>query len=413
MRNRQLIGIGSLLLFLLTTSFVVAQETNTYNGSFQLGKYVGIANYEYNLVDQDTVLNGNFEFQRTNPKALLEKKDISFSIKGQFENKLPQGYWSFRFNEFQTSRTSKVQDNKYVLNVNGEQQIAFGNLKNGYPDGEWIVKNQRIKDSEVEHVHFNSVIEFSEGIPQRSFRIEDNQQELVGRFLRNGLAHDKWTLFSDTELEEVESWYFSDGILQRIELRKRSRVEQISVDNAASGETEIMNLGKKYLQILKLKLPIDKERAIDRSGIAYLLNENYLHYQRIDTIISALGKGVFEPKFKVNVPYYRLSDKEEKLIDTLVSYYQRSQKISDFLLNDTQLNIRKLSDKDVESLEDNVEAITKEILAPLKSLTVYANDQLLKYIQRDQLIDKFWANGESDVKGFERFGVVTGKGQRV
>lgn len=409
MGYKQLIITCSTALFLLATSTVSAQETKSYNGFFQLGEYRGEASFNYRVINKDTLYDGDFKFQRTNPKDLLERKDISFSINGQFENQYPVGYWNFRFNKFKTSKQSSFQDNKYVLNVDGEQQIAFGNFKNGNPNGEWIIKNQRIKNSEVDDISFNSIIKFDQGVPQQSFTIEDKKQELVGRFLRNGLAHDKWILFSDDTLEEVESWNFDDGILKNIEIQRRSGSKQFNFEPISPGKKEVVNLGDRYFKILKLQLSAEDEKTITKSGIAQLLHKNYRHYKRIDSILSQLSGVKFNPAFKVIVPNYALSKQEEILRDSIVFYYQKSRKISDFLRNDTQLNIRKLSDKEVQSLGNTLEHITDRILLPLGKLSDYAEEGLLKHIQRDKLIPKFWKEEAKEFKEYNNYGIVCNK----
>ena len=409
MGNRRLIikcGLGLLLLF---NSTLLAQEIKNYNGFFQLGKYKGEASYTYMVVNNDTILDGDFEFQRTNPKALLEKKDVSFFIKGQFKNNYPSEYWAFRFNTFKTSTKSSFEDNKYVLNVDGEQQVAFGNFKEGYPDGEWIIKNQRIKNSEVENVSFNSTIKFSKGVPQQSFRIEDKQQELVGRFLRNGLAHDKWILFSDNQLEEAEAWFFNEGILQNIEVQKRNGSHQVVLDMDTSAETKMIALGEQYFKILQLLLPAKEERVISRSDIAVLLKKNDRYYRRIDSILSGLSSVRFTPEFKVSVPYYPLNDTQRKMIDSTVFYYQKAKKISDFLSNDTQLNIRKLSDKEVQSLGNVLERINERILEPLGELSDYAERDLLQHVKREKLVQRFWKDGKEEFNDYKAYGVVIDK----
>ncbi|SHI79830.1 hypothetical protein [Aquimarina spongiae] len=380
-----------------------AQDVRTFKGELELQKYKGEASYSYLLKDTDTILNGPFTFNRSNLKALLEKEDVSFSIQGQFTNNYPEGNWSFRFNEFQSSDNNAVEDYRYVVNVDGNQRVASGNLLQGRPDGTWTIKVQQIKDSEVRQVDFNSVITFEKGVPQQSFRIEDQQQELVGRFLRNGLAHDKWTLFSDRELDEIESWYFDEGVLQTIEANSRNGSRSIPVFKDLNTRTEVISLGEKYMKILEFLLSDSDARKVREGGITYLLTTNEGHYQNIDDILSALGSSSFSPEFKVVVPFYPLASNEKEAIDTTVAYYQKSRSISDFLLNDSQLNIRKLSDQDVRSLEDEVAAITENILQPLQRVDEYHKDDILTHIEKDKIIANLWENGISQLQDFEKY----------
>ncbi|RZS92264.1 hypothetical protein [Aquimarina brevivitae] len=405
MEFRQLIKIVVLGLLLIAKTALLAQEKKQYQGYFQIGDYIGLANYEYILANKDTLFDGQFEFQRTNPKALLEKQDISFSIEGQFSRKYPDGYWSFRFNEFKTNRKSSFKDNTYVLNVDGEQFVAFGTFTNGKLDGEWTVKNQRIENSEVENVSFNSVIKFNEGFPQQSFRIEAKELALVGRCLRNGLAHDKWTLYSDNTLGDIESWYFNEGELQLIERLKGRAIKRAAPQSAEGATTETITLSEKYFKIIKLQLPLEDVEISAASGITALLAKNEKYYQRVDTVLSLLSPANFESRFKVKVSYYPSTAMEDKLKDSLVLYYQRSKKISDFLLSDTQLAIRKLSDKKVASLVNDLERIDERILAPLGQISDYAEENLLNYISNEHLIPRFWKKGKDEFRSYDNYGI--------
>ncbi len=380
-----------------------AQDVRTFKGELELQKYKGEASYSYLLKDADTILNGPFTFNRSNLKALLEKEDVSFSIQGQFTNNYPEGNWSFRFNEFQSSDNNAVEDYRYVVNVDGNQRVASGSLLQGRPDGTWTIKVQQIKDSEVRQVDFNSVITFEKGVPQQSFRIEDQQEELVGRFLRNGLAHDKWTLFSDRELDEIESWYFDEGVLQTIEVNSRNGSRSILVFKGLNTRTEVISLGEKYMKILEFLLSDSDARKVREGGITYLLTTNEGHYQNIDDILSALGSSSFSPEFKVVVPFYPLASNEKEAIDATVAYYQKSRSISDFLLNDSQLNIRKLSDQDVRSLEDEVAEISESILQPLQQVNEYHKDEILTHIEKDKILTNLWENGIAQLQNFEKY----------
>lgn len=394
-----------LAICMLIPYISMAQKVETYKGTLAIGKYSGQSIYTYKVVGNDTILHGDFNYQTTNPRALLEEKDVSFDIKGEFKNNIPVGSWNFRFNEFQSSKKSKVKDNTYILSVNGKQRVAFGNFNAGNPDGEWTLKIQQIKNSEVETVDFTSVIEFKDGIPQRNFKIRDEYQELVGRFLRNGFAHDRWTLFSDNALEEIESWNFSEGILQTIEINNGGSSKKIEIHTDVLEKTEEITLDEKYLKILALIVSEEDKHIITKGGIADLLRRNYKYYSQIDTIVSALSTTSFRPKFKTKVPYYPLLASEKKVLAEIANYYQKSKEISDFLLSDTQLNIKKLLDKDVRALEDTVEAITENILAPLAKMKAGIDDALIPYVQREQLINTFWGAYNFSITGFEEYGI--------
>lgn len=377
---------------------LTAQEKQLYSGPFQVGNYKGEATYHYTVKDADTIFDGSFQLQSSNLEALLQKEDISFSIKGNFENNYPTGYWTFRFNEFQSDSTSSLEAYQYVVNVNGTQRVASGAFKKGKPDGKWTCAVQHIKNSQIDNITFQSSIEYDNGVPQQSFTVKNERQELVGRFLRNGLAHDEWTLYSDNEVDAVESWRFNEGLLQSILMKTNGDLESTDIYTQYKGETKTIALDNSYLDILKIKLPIDNPSELAKSGIIRLLTENDQYYKTINGILSNLGTTSFSPQFKVRVPYFPLERSELTSLDTIVAITKKSQTISNTLLEDTQLSILKLSDKNVRSIEESLEAVSEEILDPLGEMVRHYKNGILPFIPRNELLLKIWVNGIPDIQ---------------
>jgi len=253
---------------------------------------------------------------------------MSFSIKGDFSNDIPVGSWQLQFNEFQSNSNSTVKDNQYIVDVSGMQHIASGVLKDGNPDGTWTLLKQRIKNSKTDKTTFKSVIDFKEGVPQRNFTIENEQQKLVGRFLRNGQ------------------------------------------------------------ELKKLK----------KSDMLTLLVQNDRYYSTINNVFSNLRPASFMAKFNVKVSYYPFESKESKQFKSIASAYTKSREISNSLINNTQLTILKLADKNVRSLADEVDTITEKVLDPLKPVMNYQKEEILIYTDRNALFSKIWPNGIPDTQ---------------
>ncbi|WP_343486288.1 hypothetical protein [Allomuricauda sp. d1] len=377
----------------LTSTLLLSQNNLTYEGELKVGNYVGNANYHYKIVDGDTLLHGPFEMQRSNLGALLEEEDVTFLFSGGFQDNYPEGRWRFEFGEFRSDRQTEVVGYQYKVNISGSQELAQGNIEKGKPDGEWIYTINQIEDSEVAETQFQSTIEFDNGVPQKSFRIEKGDSTLVGRFLRNGLAHDEWTLFSDTAIEALERWHFENGRLQRIEVQRDGQKELIDVYVGAIQNGQTINLDEHYIQILKIHA--EKGAAFDvfAGGMNQLLAENAKYYQKIDDILSELGESEFLPKFKVKVPYFPLDSLEIAQLDSIKVQTEKSSAISSALLEDTQLNILKLSDEQASFLYNAVEEISRRFLKPLNSLVRYQENDIVAYVSRNALITHLWPKG--------------------
>ena len=221
------------LFFLLVLPLsTYGQELKTYEGPLQVGPYQGKAVYQYSIIDLDTVFNGDFQLRKSNLETLMEQKDSSFGFTGYFDKGVANGPWEFQFGEFNTNNQSQVVDNEYRVLISGVQEIGTGDLAQGKPDGTWTYTINQIKDSQIEKTLFKSTISFDEGVPQQNFQIENDTSVLVGRLLRDGLAHDEWSFYGTETVDDMENWFFDDGLLRSVQMES----DEISIFNADPSE---------------------------------------------------------------------------------------------------------------------------------------------------------------------------------
>uniref|UniRef100_UPI003306269A hypothetical protein n=1 Tax=uncultured Croceitalea sp. TaxID=1798908 RepID=UPI003306269A len=370
-----------------------AQENLRYKGELIVGKYQGNADYGYKIIDGDTLLNGSFRLKKANLDSLLKKQDYSFDFSGSFFNNFPNGAWSFRFGEFQSNNKSQVIDYQYRVAVSGVQEEARGLILKGKPDGNWTFEVSKIEDSKVAQTLFKSNITFDNGIPQKNFIIENDSITLAGRFLRNGLAHDEWSLYESFGLSASENWLFSNGVLNQIETELDGVVTITPIYGKYSGDTKILNLDKKYIQAIALYQLINDDAGVKAGGeMQRLLEENAAYYKKIDAILSELGESSFLPEFKVKVPYFPLTDDENQLLNRIKTNYKTSEEISTSFLEDTQLNILKLSNQDAAFNYEVIKKITEDFLNPVSKLLAYQNQEIVEFAPRNQLISGLWTS---------------------
>tara|TARA_R110002049_G_scaffold47596_5_gene137397 strand:- start:9285 stop:11192 length:1908 start_codon:yes stop_codon:yes gene_type:complete len=368
-------------------------EIQQFEGSLQLGEFIGEAKYEYKIAEGDTLRDGAFQMNRSNLQALLDEEDSSFSFTGAFKDNVPEGFWRFQFGEFQSDSKTQVVDIQYQVKVSGRQEVASGVIKDGKPHGKWTYTIDQIKDSEVEKLLFKSTIDFEEGIPQRSFRIENDSSTLVGRFLRNGLAHDEWSLFVNTDLGDTENWIFNDGILQVIEQQKNGLRNTIRVFDDTPKTTKTINLDSRYIKALQLQRSISDGVELFDKGIPRLLGENVKYYQKLDAILTELGESSFLPEFKVKVPYFPLDSLEINILDSIQTRLKKLREISSSFLNDSHLNILKLSDPDIQYHYEVVRKISETYLNPLERMLAYRESDIVEFATREKLIHNLWPEG--------------------
>ncbi len=362
-------AIWSFLLFSLVSVLSFGQGRNSFSGNYTLGPYEGKATYSYNVIGIDTILDGPFKMERSNLEALLKRNDSSFLFSGNFKEGQPDGPWLFQFGEFYTDSTTQVSGFQYKVNVNGTLREAKGSFNAGNPNGKWRFAKKKIKDSQIQDTLFFSEVTFLDGVPQQSFVIENPHGELVGRFLRNGVAHDTWSLFSN-EAENSENWYFTDGRLEKIEKYNEGGRTTTNVFGTPFKTSETINLDKGFGSLVSIYAQSKTLEKIDNTtGINALLVQNSAQYKKIDTILSELGSSEFLVGFKVKVPYFPLDTISSKHLDSTVKMVKRSKEMADGFLENTRLNLIRRSDEEAKNLYHTLVALDTILLKPLLSLT--------------------------------------------
>ncbi|SDQ74983.1 hypothetical protein [Flagellimonas zhangzhouensis] len=380
------------LLFAFTLfTMSYGQERKLYEGPLKVGPYFGKAVYQYTLVDLDTIFDGDFQLQKSNLETLMEKEDASFLFEGFFDGGIANGPWEFQFGEYKTNSQSQVVDYEYRVLVSGVQEIGSGMLSEGKPDGTWTYTINKIKDSEIDQVEFKSSISFDEGVPQQNFQIENDSSVLVGRLLRDGLAHDEWSFYGTENVEDIENWFFEDGLLRRIQIKSDRVSKEISIfDPNDAAQLETIPLNADYLTLLEALLN-DVE---GKSHVSQLLKQNQGYYQKMSEVIQALGSPSFEVNMQVKVPYYPLDSVQKQILEQIVSDYKVSHKLSQNILKNSHLNIVKRTDPEAFFYYNVSQKISDEFLSPLGELVNYVEHDVVQYQQVSDIINSFWPNGK-------------------
>ncbi|MEL6483933.1 MAG: hypothetical protein AAFP96_03700, partial [Bacteroidota bacterium] len=380
-----------LFLFFLGTTF---GQTQLFSGDLTAGGYSGTAEYPFVIVDGDSIPDGSFLMYKSNVNALLQEKDSFFSFSGAFDKGYPTGFWKFQFGEFSSNQASQVVGYQYRINVSGVQHDAFGNLAQGKPDGDWTYKIAEVDNSEVSEVLFSSQISYDKGVPQKSFQIENDSSSLVGRFLRNGFAHDVWVVYSDTESDPAENWFFTNGLLEKIEKTTESGKQTYPVFGSTLQQNTEIVLDQRYLKVLEWYLSA-QDSDINPQGMAMyqLLEQNAAQYASIDRFFNDLGQSAFMPRFKVKVPYYPLDSVETTQLQEAKKSFAEASAISNSLLDNPQLDLLIRSNPEAQYYYSVVEKLQQDFISPLASFLTFEQLQILTFLPKDELYGQIWPNG--------------------
>ncbi|MDF0718245.1 hypothetical protein PY092_18935 [Muricauda sp. 334s03] len=379
------------LFFLLVPQLTTfGQELKTYEGPLQVGPYQGKAVYQYSIIDLDTVFNGDFQLRKSNLETLMEKKDSSFGFTGFFDQGVANGPWEFQFGEFNTNNQSQVVDNEYRVLVSGVQEIGNGDLSKGKPDGTWTYTINQIKDSQIEKTLFKSTVSFDEGVPQQNFQIENGTSVLVGRLLRNGMAHDEWSFYGTETVDDIENWFFDDGLLRSVQMKSNGVSKEISIFNTSFPNYQTIDLDAGFIALLESVL--DSENG--KSHVANLLEQHLDYYQKMNGVLGHLGNSAFSANMKVRVPHYPLDSLQNKTLAQIASDYKVAADLSNAILGNSHLNIVKRTDPEALFYYNVTEKINKEFLNPLETLVSHINLDIVQHQPIPELLNRLWPNGK-------------------
>jgi len=378
--------------FLCFILFCSAQEQNVYDGAYSIGDYVGNAKFEYKLQNEDTLFNGTFEFDNTLEKeaGLTEKPII---ITGYFKNNRPDGKWSFEFGNFSRSDEKKLVNYQYVIEINGIQKKIDFNLNEGKPSGKWSINIDSLKNSKVTKTLFKSVFDYKNGIPQKSFRIENDDAFMVGRLLRNAVAHDVWSVYTKDGIGEIESWQFNQGQLEKIVVKIDDEVKQLPIYYGNPEDLTTVNLDKHYLDIIELQIQQQDTSHVFDHGMSTLLKKDDENYDLVLHFFENLGRPLSVEGFKVVVPVFPLTTEQKAKMELIKKAYQKSDTTVQGILEDSQLNILKLSDPETAYLYNVASTIDRDYLKSIGKLVSYQDQDVLRHITRQKVIEALWPQG--------------------
>ncbi len=380
-----------LFLALLTVSIIShGQERKMFEGSLQVGPYRGEALYQYSIIDLDTVFDGDFQIQKSNLETLVKNEDSTFSFTGFFDKGVPNGSWEFQFGEFKTNNQTQVVNNEYRVLVSGIQEIGEGSLVKSLPDGTWTYTINQIKDSKIDKTLFKSSIFFEEGVPQQNFQIENDSSVLVGRLLRDGLAHDEWSFYGTETVEDIEDWFFDDGLLRTVQIKSGNVSKEISVFDASLSDYKTIQLDAGFMALLKSVMHPEN----GKSHIARLLEQNLGYYNKVNSVLNHLGTSNFRANMKVRVPHYPLDSLQNKTLKQIALDYQKAIALSVSILENSHLNIVKRTDPEALFYYNASEKIYNEFLDPLKTLVEHIDLEIVQYQQIPELLNRLWPNGK-------------------
>jgi len=382
--------VAKLLVLLLINPIILfnaqAQQNRKYEGAFEINDVKGFATYNYKLQKEDTIYDGPFSFQHNPVKDLIIKSNSFLKVSGQFIDDTPSGEWNFLLGDFQASSNIVKEGYTFKLALNGTERTAKGKIKANKPQGDWQQIIRGIKNGEIEDTLFISHFNFEKGVPIKSFDLRSSKGTLVGRLLAEGVAHDRWELYSSTEIETEEVWTFNEGRLLSIDRKIGNNTYSISIFPSEQKNAKLINLDKTYLSIIDLLQQIEMDTtALLESKLHKLLYKNADLYEQTNDLMSTISETEIRPGIKVLVEQY---DYKRSVTDLFDDYQERSSEIKTEykrLSESSQLNILKLADEEVFADLKALSFYEEKYHQAFRQLLTYHQNKLLQFLPVNKL----------------------------
>lgn len=388
----------------------VDDEPRVYDGPLAVAGYAGQARYQYRLGDDgDTVRAGGFLVEGYDLESLLGGGDNSFRFRGSFRDDVPSDRWRLEFGQYTASPTADVEGLEYRVKVDGRHRQLQGGLRRGRLDSKWTASVRRVERSRLGEELFRGEVTFSAGVPQQAFRLEGGGATLLGRFKRDGLAHDTWTLYTETDAQA--EWSFRDGWLREI---RRGGAPAVPVFGAGLGEGRLVNLDERYLRALALWLEVaGRDVALAGDLAVELIATNAALYRKAAAVVNDLGAIQQAPLFPVRLPYAAPAERDIARLDSVGRRLARYDAIAAALDATTSLRIAESTDGEVAFLRAALRAVDAELLAPVRELDSTYRAGLLAYLPRDRYLARLWPGGEAPAAVNVRYEAPGGARERA
>ncbi|MEM9720506.1 MAG: hypothetical protein AAGA10_14695 [Bacteroidota bacterium] len=371
-----------------------------FQAPITFGDFSGQATYSQDSIGIDSLLNGPFQADNFSLKALSKGGTPFSQVKGFFNANQPDSAWEIQLGSLFAEGGAKWDESQIKVKVSGVQHIAQINFQGGLAKGEWSHKVNTLKASTVKENLFSGSIRLEEGVPNGSIRLENEHATLLGRFLRNGFAHDLWELNFYNERNRNEEWHFANGWLEKILVKWDQGVDSLQPYQEEITPFKIVNLDDRYLQILTLQNRYDSLVYKDIGGkISDLIADNAAYTRAVEQILQSFDTSVVRvsmPRLGVKVAHFPLSETEQEKVAAIGEILSEIDSRSQDLLENTRLNILKHSDEDILFALSAIQEIKDSYLLPVRNVVTYAKTDLLEFLPRDQ-IQSTGTAGETNV----------------
>lgn len=380
----------NIFLFIVICNLIII-STPAYSQStkkpvkISFGDYKGYASFDYELKGKDSLLNGKFSFEGPIIDTFDLKHNEYFSFNGNFNNNKPVGSWEFIL-------TNVKGYNKTVLN-NDYLQININVLKHQI-NGSFTSENinwkhqiySRYNNQNIDTVYSSNIKEISKN--RNSLNIQTKDLQLNAQIGENNLADSiwEWKLKNDTS---TLYWEFKNGVLTKI-YSDSLEWDIYEEKNAEASKISKLELSRKYIEILKIKILISGCWEGNKSSISIINTLDSI--ESIRRILLETLNGNYYSPLNFKLPFYELKGSEENKLNKVLEAKLEMDSIFSSLKQIKNTTEFKKGFPEVIPLMDSIKLIYLNQYNVINEITQIYNAGLLPYFNRNELTSYFINN---------------------
>ncbi len=393
--TRILVLIITLSTF-ISTHTTKAQKTLLYDSIVNIDGVLYHGEFQYYINKKDTIYNGSFNLTQQIDEVSNNNSFSISSVKGQFNKNTPVNEWIIRQGEYTPTNRGRLEDYSYTFKINGSEIHTNGIYKNGVKSGQWEIYEWKIKNSNIQDtINFGRIPYINDTI-HGNFSFYDHRERLTG-YIFNNFTSDKWLFYSkdfngNTRL--LKEWVFEDNILVKKILYNGDKKSELNLINNKNNNAVIeeMQVSENYFVITDLQAAINNPTLYKEYSAKEDLENLYFkiinELKSAVSILHPISKNKITPLIKAKIYKLPYSKNETAFLKTIQSNYNESNNIIKQLHKDVQINLARLSTRQVAYYMNIAESIAEIFLNDITTFVYHYQIGNLEYVDRNLLIER-------------------------
>ncbi|MEX2589711.1 MAG: hypothetical protein WD334_05845 [Chitinophagales bacterium] len=381
-----------------------AQNTERFQGKYTLQSGIeGQVDFQFFIADDDTVKQGDFQFQ-SNPQlqendSLRESKRIS----GQYSKGMKNGQWTYSSKLLKTDAQSTFDGYNVVYKTNGTEYFVSGQFKEGKAEGKWQFLLQKIIDSQPADTLFFAQTNFKAGAISGNFNAFNDSMRIIGQIDDKGLVDGAWTFSHSNDLAEHR--VYEHGVFTKhyfILDKDTLPMEHVGLDTSLGNSNEKweeLQVSATYFQIIyhtNFGVKNSDSKVLEsEKALTYIENANGFLKDALFAFSDHGDLKIWEmlsgsealQNARLKIRKFPFSAKEKSTLKELAHLLESTRDMLDSYFEDAQIDVSKNSYEEIAFYFEIMRIYAAQI-DKIHPFVMQISRPEFEYINRDEILSE-------------------------